>query len=123
MQHVIVQVSDLEQAICANAEILTVLTELFRVHGIRPELGAAILRALNEFRAGLVGLRPQTPVTAFPLELAALDEARLSHDEIAWAVQQASELGRVPPELAEQIGATFEDYAVGLRRLGSVAAA
>lgn len=107
----------LEQALCANHEILTFLPHLF-VRFEAPESAETVRRSLLLFQSGL------SELTAAPQELDALvvDEMISAHAEIAAAVAAALELAKVPRELIEQIGAVFDEFATGLRSLTAAAA-
>lgn len=121
MAIVIVSTEKLELALCANQEILTTLRDAFRAFEVPENTAGAFERALTEYRGALLGLVKDPTAPTHEIDRTTLDEAQITHDEIAFAFQTASELGRVPPELARQMGAVFEEFATGLRDLQRVA--
>lgn len=103
----------LEDALCANHEILTLLPPLLERLEVPQESAATIHRAMQMFQAGLLA------ATLVPQEVDELtvEEMLASHAEIAAAVATALELAQAPRTLGEQIAAVFADFATGLRSL------
>lgn len=108
-----VSLGKLETALCANHEILTFLPNLFARFDVPQESAETIRRALMMFQTGLLAAM----LVPHEVDEQTLEEMLSSHAEIAAAVGAALELARAPRELGEQIGAVFDEFAVGLRSL------
>lgn len=111
-------VSQVETAICASAEILRTLNDLFVRYAVPASTTESILRAWRELGAGLALAEPGKPI-----ELEAVAAALEAHAEIVRAVRVATEKGAVPGELAAEVAAMLLDFGIGLRQLGHVGSA
>lgn len=105
----------IEVALCANQEMLTVLPRLFRDHGVR---GEAILAALSAYQVGLQGMLCHAQKTG-SVELESLTEAIGAHLEISQAVVRACDQARVPPGPRDLLVAIFAQFRGDLSRLAA----
>lgn len=115
METVTVKSETIDNALCANAELLKIVPQVFEAHGVPDVTTLQVFKALTELRHELRSMLPELPAPHAPVAMHRVDDAILFHQEIAAVVGQQG--AYLPADVSEQLRGIFTAFLEGLEGL------